>query len=74
MSTELPPNEYSHINTRGRAGNLLDGYGFSIIDNQEYVEGSVEIIKLHEILGMNLRDYRSSVTESSSNYRRIHDK
>ena len=63
VSTELPSNEYSHIYKSGNPGNLLDGYGFSIIDKQEYVKGSVEIIKMHEILDMNLTDYRSSVTD-----------
>ena len=62
VSSEFKKNTFSHIR-RGKAGNLLDGIGFSIIDEQEYVKGSARIIMLHEIMNMDLSDFSKKVTD-----------
>jgi endonuclease/exonuclease/phosphatase family metal-dependent hydrolase len=63
VSSEDLAGGFSHISESGGAGNLLDGYGFTNIDASEYQEGSVEIVQLHERLGLSLFQFKSQVSD-----------
>lgn len=55
--------QFSHISTAGGPGNLLDGYAISRDHTAEYVEGSLQIIPMHETLEMTLLEYRNNVSD-----------
>lgn len=61
VSTDLA-DSFSHIKSSG-PGDLLDGYAFTNVDPSEYQEGSVEIVPMHEELGLTLGQYRAKVTD-----------
>ncbi len=53
---------FSHIGSHG-PGNLLDGYAISREHTSEYITGSLQIIDMHQILGLSLTDYRNTVSD-----------
>lgn len=63
VSSEDLADKFSHIRRNGKPGNLLDGFAFTTIDEQEYQEGSVEIVQMHDVLGLSLAKYRNRVTD-----------
>jgi endonuclease/exonuclease/phosphatase family metal-dependent hydrolase len=56
-------NQFSHISSSGTAGNLLDGYAISRQHTDEYIGESIRIIQLHTVLGLQLLDYRNTVSD-----------
>ena len=55
--------QFSHISSSGGAGNLLDGYAISREHTNEYIADSVRIIQLHTVLGLQLLNYRNTVSD-----------
>lgn len=55
--------QFSHISSSGTAGNLLDGYAISRQHTGEYIAESVRIIQLHTVLGLQLLDYRNTISD-----------
>ncbi|WP_101757278.1 hypothetical protein [Oceanicoccus sp. KOV_DT_Chl] len=55
----------SHISTSGgtHIGNLLDGFGFTILDSIEFNATMLKIIPMHEKMGLSLSNYRNNVTD-----------
>ena len=62
VSSEDLAGGFSHI-SNGGPGNLLDGYAFTKVDASEYQEGSVEIVQMHDTLGLSLSQFSSRVTD-----------
>ncbi|MEW8051098.1 MAG: endonuclease/exonuclease/phosphatase family protein [Candidatus Thiodiazotropha sp.] len=65
VSSEDLIGQGTHISCEGdnvRIGNLLDGYGFTNIDDPEYQENSLRIIQMHTLLGLSLKNYQRKVT------------
>ncbi len=47
-STHELKRQGSHINKDGSIGNLLDGYGVSSQHTEEYVDGSLRLLPIHQ--------------------------
>ena len=62
VSSEELADSFTHI-SNGDPGNLLDGFGFTDIDEGEYQNGSIEIVQMHTLLGFSLSEYASKVTD-----------
>lgn len=62
VSSEDLTGSFSHI-SNGNPGNLLDGYAFTNLDPAEYVEASVEIVQMHQRMGLSLAEYDEQVTD-----------
>jgi hypothetical protein len=61
-SSEDLSGQFSHIGSSG-PGQLLDGFCFSDVDQPEYEEGSMQIVPLHQQMGMSLGQFRDRVTD-----------
>jgi hypothetical protein len=55
--------EFTHIKGNCSPGNLLDGYAFTNVDASEYVEDTLEIVNMHDELGLTLCQYKNQVTD-----------
>ena len=60
---DLPADAFSHISKSGNPGGLLDGFAISTDHTGEYVAGSVEVVPLHERLGLTLRVYVKDISD-----------
>jgi endonuclease/exonuclease/phosphatase family metal-dependent hydrolase len=54
--------QFTHISSSG-PGNLLDGFAISKDHTDEYIAESIRIIQLHSILGLQLMEYRNTVSD-----------
>lgn len=65
ISSEDLPIGFTRFNSRGEPGNFLDGFAFtdSYSNAREYVEGSVEVIEMHNLLGLTARNFVNQVTD-----------
>ena len=64
VSSEDLAGEFTHIKRDCSPGNLLDGYAFTNVDTSEYVEDTLEIINMHDELGLTLCQYKNQVTDN----------
>jgi endonuclease/exonuclease/phosphatase family metal-dependent hydrolase len=62
-SEDLPPGAFTHIWSSGVPGNLLDGFAVSAAHTGEYLAGSLQVVPLHEELGLSLLEYREQVSD-----------
>lgn len=62
VSSEALTGGFTHISS-GHPGNLLDGFAFTNVDEAEYREGSIEIVQMHDILGLTLAEFAQQVTD-----------
>ena len=54
---------FSHIRKGGRPGNFLDGYAISLASTNEYIDDSIEVIQLHDEMGLTLATFRNEVSD-----------
>lgn len=62
ITTEDHADGFSHISSGG-PGNLLDGFGFLDIDQSEYKNGSIQIVQMHDLMGLSLAQFANTVTD-----------
>ncbi len=62
ISSEELTGQFSRIGSSG-SGSLLDGYAISRQHTSEYIADSLQILPLHEILGLTLMQYRNQVSD-----------
>jgi len=62
VSSEDLAGQGSHV-SNGQVRNMLDGYAFTNVDGAEYQEGTVEIVQMHQLLGLTLSEYAADVTD-----------
>lgn len=56
-------NQFSHISRSGNGGNLLDGFAISRGHTSEYINNSIRVIQLQDILGISLMEYRNLISD-----------
>jgi endonuclease/exonuclease/phosphatase family metal-dependent hydrolase len=62
ITTDDLTGSFTHI-SGGNPGNLLDGFGFTIINTAEYQEGSAEVAQLRALMGKTLSEYSDDVSD-----------
>ena len=64
LSTEDLADQISHIaGCDPHRGSLLDGYAIAADHTQEYVEGSMQIVPIYRVLGMDCETFREEVSD-----------
>ena len=53
---------FTHISQSGAPGNFLDGFSVST-DTDEFVQDSLSIVQLHDVLRMTLKSYGRRVSD-----------
>ena len=62
ISSEELSGQFTHIGSTG-PGNLLDGYAISRQHTSEYIADSLQVLPLHQILGLTLTEYSDQVSD-----------
>jgi exonuclease III len=64
ISTDLAlAGGFSHIRSGGQPGNFLDGYAIGDSATAEYIDDSIEVVQLHDDMGISLTDFRNDVSD-----------